>query len=78
MDISAIALQGLQQADAQLNKAAAGIASANTLSDQSSPDAVDLSSQLVALIQAQSQFDVSLKVLTTAEQVQKQTLDVKI
>jgi len=78
MDISAIALQGLQQADAQLNNAAAGIASPGTLSDQGNTDAVNLSSQLVALLAAQYQYDVSLQTLSTAEQVQKTTLDVKI
>ncbi|MBI3474246.1 MAG: hypothetical protein HY010_00810 [Acidobacteria bacterium] len=76
MDLSAIALQGLQQADVQLEKAAARIASAATLSaDGSNVDAVDLSAEIVALLSAKNQFSVELATLKVAAQVQKNSID---
>ena len=76
MDIAAIALQGLQQADLQLNQAAATIASAAGSSDGSTPDAVSLSAELVALLLAKNNFSVNLASLQVAESVQKQALNV--
>ena len=76
MDISAIALQGLQQAGERLDQAAARIASAGALSDQADVNAVDLSGQLVALLSAQNQYDFNVQTMKTAEQVQKAILDV--
>jgi hypothetical protein len=75
MDIAAIALQGLQQADAQLNQAAATIA-ASASSDSSGSDPVSLSAELVALLSAKNNFAVNLASLKVAESVQKQALDV--
>ena len=76
MDIADIALQGLQQADLQLNQAAATIAAAAGSSDGSSPDAVSLSAELVALLSAKNNFAVNVASLKVAESVQKQVLDV--
>jgi hypothetical protein len=76
MDIADIALQGLQQADLQLNQAAAAIAAAGGSSDGSSPDAVSLSAELVALLSAKNNFAVNVASLKVAESVQKQALDV--
>jgi hypothetical protein len=77
MDLSAIALQGLQQADVQLEKAAARIAGAATLSpDGSNVDAVDLSAEIIALLSAKNQFSVSLATLKLADQVQKNSIDI--
>ena len=75
MDATSIALQGLQQADLQLNQAAASIASTST-SDGSSPDPVSLSAELIALLDARNNFSVNLATLKVAESVQKQSLDV--
>jgi flagellar hook protein FlgE len=78
MDPSAIALQGLQQADAQLNTAAAGLASAGTSSpDGANLDVVDLSAEMVALMSAQNMFQVNLATLNTADQMQTALLDIK-
>jgi hypothetical protein len=76
MDIADIALQGLQQADLQLNQAAATIAAAAGSSDGSSPDAVSLSAELVALLSAKNNFAVNVASLKVAESVQKQVLGV--
>ena len=77
MDISAIALQGIQQADAQLEQAAARIASYGSASpDGASLDTVDLSTEMVALMSAQNQTSLNLAVLKTANEVQKSLIDV--
>jgi flagellar hook protein FlgE len=72
MDISAIALQGLQQAGSQLDAAAAGIASAGTgSSNAGNVDVVDLSAEMVALTSAQTQYEANLATLKTADQVEQ-------
>ena len=76
MDLSAIALQGLQQADAQLEKAASRIASAAALSpDGSNVDTVDISAEIVALLAAKNQFSVNAATLKVASEVQKSAVD---
>ena len=75
MDPSSIALQALQQADVQLETAAARIASSNS-PDAGNLDVVDLSAEMVALMSAQNLFDVNLATLKTADQMQKSLMDV--
>lgn len=76
MDLSAIALQGFEQADAQLEKAASRIASAAALSpDGSNVDAVDLSAEMVALLSAKNQFSVEAATLKVADEVQKNAVN---
>ena len=75
MDMAAIALQGLQQADLQLNQAAATIAAAGGLVVWFQPDAVSLSVELVALPSAKNNFAVNVASLKVAQSVQKQALD---
>jgi len=76
MDLSSIALRGLGQAQGQLEKAAAKIASAGAVSaDGTTLDTVDLSIEMVALMSATTQFSVNLSTLKTAEQVQKKVID---
>ena len=78
MDPSAIALQGLQQAETQLNATAAKIASAGATSpDGSSLDVVDLSVEMVALMSAQASFSANLATLKTADQMLQSLVDVK-
>ncbi|MBZ5683680.1 MAG: hypothetical protein LAP86_01480 [Acidobacteriia bacterium] len=78
MDSSSIALQGLQQADLQLNTAAAKIASRGATSpDGATLDVVDLSAEMVALMSAQSAFEVNLATLKTVNEMQKSLLDLK-
>ena len=78
MDPSAIALQGLQQADAQLETAVATIASAGATSPDGTPlDVVDLSAELVALMTAHNLFEANLATIKTADQMQKALIDIK-
>ena len=78
MDPSSIALQGLQQADFQLNTAAAKIASAGANTpDGANIDVVDLSAEMVALMSAQNLFEANLATLSTADQMQKSLIDLK-
>ena len=76
MDLSAIALQGLQQADAQLNKAATKIASFGASSpDGAGLDSVDLSAEVAALMSARNQTAANLVTLHTASEIQKNVID---
>ena len=76
MDISAIALQGLDQASAQLDRAASNIAAAGGSSpDGAGLDTVALSEEAVALMSAKALFSANLSVLRTADQIQKNTID---
>ena len=76
MDISAIALQGLQQADVQLEAAMTNLVSAGADSAGSSLDIVDVATQIVALNSAQDSFAVNLEALKTADQVQQNVLNI--
>jgi flagellar basal body rod protein FlgC len=79
MDPSSIALQGLQQAEVQLETAAARIASAGTTSpDGANLDVVSLSAEMVALMSAQNQFSANLATLKTADQMQKSLVDITV
>jgi flagellar hook protein FlgE len=72
MDPSAIALQGLQQAELQLEKAAGGIASTEAQSSGGgNVDVVDLSTEMVALMCAQILYEANLATLKTADQVEQ-------
>lgn len=75
MDLSAIALQGLQQADVQLEAAAANLANAGANFAGPTLDTVDLATQIVALNSAQDAFAVNLDTLKTADQVQQTVLN---
>ena len=76
MDLSAIALQGLQQADAQLNAAASKIASFGASSpDGTGLDSVDLSAEVVALMSARNHSEANLATLHTASEIQKNVID---
>jgi flagellar hook protein FlgE len=78
MDPSAIVLQGLQQAEAQLETAAARIARAGATSpDGSSLDVVDLSAEMLALMSAQASFSANLATIKAADQMLKSLVDLK-
>ena len=77
MNPAAIALQGLQQADLQLNTAAARIANAGANSaNGANLDVVDFSAEMVALMSAQHLYDANLATLKTADQMQKNLIDI--
>ena len=76
MDLSAIALQGLQQAETSLTDAASGIAWFGAgSSDGPGVDTVDLSEEVVALMSAKNQFSFNLKTLKTANEIQQSLID---
>jgi flagellar basal body rod protein FlgG len=76
MDLSAIALQGLDQAQVQLDAAASNLANAGAASiSGADADTVNLSAQMVALTSAQTLFQVNIAALTTADQVQQTAID---
>jgi len=77
MDLSNIALQGLEDANVQLNSAASQIASYQSGSPaQAGLDVVDLSAAVVALLSAKSLYSANLATVKTADQVSQATLDV--
>lgn len=77
MDISSIAIQGLDQASAQLDAAAANIATAGAgPPDGATLDTVDLCTQIVPLISAQTLFAANLATLKTTDQMQKSLIDI--
>jgi len=74
MDLPAIALQGLAQAEVQLNAAASTLATAGA----ASPDGVDvanLSAEIVALNAAKTLVAVNLSALKTADQIQQSAIN---
>jgi hypothetical protein len=75
MDLSSIALQGLQQADVQLEAAAANLANAGTNTAGPSLDTVDMASQIVALNSAQASVQLNLETLKTIDQVQQNVIN---
>jgi flagellar hook protein FlgE len=76
MNPVAIALQGLQQADTQLDTAAARIAGAGASSpDGANLDVVGLSAEMVALMSAKNLFSCNLATLKTADQMQKSLIN---
>jgi len=68
MQISAIALQGLEQAQTQFDRSASRLASAPA-------DSVDLSAEAVSLIAARNFFETNLKVLEIAGKMQSAALN---
>ncbi len=77
MDASSIALQGLEQASAQVDAIAGRIASAGSFSDSPAPvDTVSLSEEMVALMSAKTAFAANVDVFKTAEQTQQSVLNV--
>lgn len=76
MDLSAIALQGLAQAEVQLNAAASTLATAGAASpDGVNVDVANLSAEIAALNAAKTLVAVNLSALKTADQIQQSTIN---
>lgn len=73
MDISSIALQGLQQADDRLQQAATRLASVGSGGDV---DTVSISAEMVALLSAKNEYATNLRALQTSDEVQQTALDI--
>ena len=72
MDISSIALSGLQNASRQLDRAAAGVIRASSPES----DGADLSQTAVEFLAAKAQFSAAIRVAHLADQMQKSSLDI--
>jgi flagellar hook protein FlgE len=76
MEVSSIALQGLDRAQDQLNSSAARVAGAGTTASAGMPvDQVDLSKEVVAQMSAKNDFAANLAMLKTADQMQQAAID---
>lgn len=77
MQILAIAQQGMEQAQGRVEQAASRIASLGTAgANPAQPnDNINLSDEMISLMQAKNDFEANLKVAHTADDLQKQTLD---
>jgi len=74
MDISSIALTGLQNAQNRFDRAAAAV----TRASSNPEDVVDLSRQTVEMLAAKNQFSASVRVARVADEMQKSLLDMLI
>jgi flagellar hook protein FlgE len=76
MNASSIALQGLQQAESQLNSVASQINSVGSLaSGGGNVDAVDLSEEMIAMMSAQNLYQENLATLKTADQIEQSLIN---
>lgn len=75
MDISSIALQGLDQASKQLDAAASSITAIGAPQIAVSLDTVNLSEDLIALMGSKNAFEAKFDVLKTADQILRSTLN---
>jgi flagellar basal body rod protein FlgG len=65
----AAALEGIQKAELQVNRTAARLARPFAV-DKSGSDAVDLSAEMVALMEARNNSAASVKLAQTADEIQ--------
>jgi flagellin-like hook-associated protein FlgL len=75
MDLSAIALQGINQAEMQLDATTTSLASAGVPANGGGVDVVDVASQMVAMNSADILLQLSLSTLKTSDQLQKNVID---
>ena len=75
MDLSAIALQGISQAEMQLDATTTSLASAGASANGGGVDVVDVASQMVAMNSAEILLQLSLSTLKTSDQLQKNVID---
>jgi hypothetical protein len=75
MQITAIALQGLNQAQSQVEQAGRQLASIGAETDPGSSDAVSLSDAAVSLISGKNQFATALKLVQAADEMERQTIN---
>jgi hypothetical protein len=76
VDISAIALQGLETSQAQFDQAAGRLASVGSPSPgTASVDTVDLSAQTISLLSAKNAFELNLSVMKIANEMQSHLVD---
>ena len=69
------ALGGLQQAQGSLEQVARRVAGASGEGTRDAADSVDLSAEMVKLLQAKQDFHACTNVIRTADQMEKTALD---
>ena len=75
VDLSAIALQGLERSQDRLDQAPSQIAAAGLPPVDSTGDTVNLSQAAVALLSAKNDFAANLKILKTAGKMGRVAID---
>ena len=76
MDLSSIALRGLDQAQTRFERAAVGVAGVTGASpDGAAIDTVDLSTAMVSLLSTQNDVEANVKLLKIANDIQRQIID---
>ena len=75
MNVTSTAIEGLNRAEEKLQSVASKLA---RVSDTNSApeDTVDLSAEMIALIEARNEHAVNVKVLETANDIERHMLDV--
>jgi hypothetical protein len=76
MDISAIALDGLERAQQRFDTSATRLSRASLPQDTPAVDSVDLSTAVVGLMTAQNDYKVNVKVAQTGDEMQRAVLDI--
>jgi flagellar basal body rod protein FlgC len=76
MELSAIALRGLEQALMQFGQAEEQVAAPAATADGTPVDTIDLSQAIVSLLSARNQFEANIAVLKTADEMQRHVVDV--
>ena len=76
MQLSSIALEALERAQAQLDLTAERLSGAGQVPPDGAPvDTVDLSREVVALLSARTEFATHARVLETANEIDRQVVD---
>ena len=76
MEILAVALEGLNRAEASVDQAAVRISHAGITANGSSGDTVDLASEIVNLTVAKDDYLANLKALQAGDELTKHTIDI--
>jgi hypothetical protein len=74
MDISGIALQGLEGAQGRFERAASRLSAAAS-SEPAAGDVMDLSQTAVNLLSAKNDFEGNLKIMAVADEMDRATID---
>jgi flagellar hook protein FlgE len=76
MTVFDVALGGLHQAEAKLETAASRLARLPVSLESANPeDVVDLSAEMVALLEARNDFQINTRVIHTADELARHLLD---
>jgi hypothetical protein len=77
MDLSSIALQGINQAEALLEAAASSVANAGAASSGgANVDVVDVAAQMATMESAAMLVEMNLSTLKTSNEIQQNALDI--